>query len=137
MVKAVLEGKWKTANSRADRVATSDPVPEGKDILVINAELLGQLQSSRACTHVLADDLRRLAEIIEEPLANGLSVEHCLGSSEGLGDDDKESLLSIEALKGPLHINGVDIGKELGSPALSGLLSSRVSTEGLEDELGT
>lgn len=54
-VKAVLQAEGQHANCRADRVATSNPVPEGEGILRVDAKLRNQLQVGADSNHVLGD----------------------------------------------------------------------------------
>jgi hypothetical protein len=39
-IKAVLQGKGKDADSRADAIASSNPVPEPKSIIRVDSKLL-------------------------------------------------------------------------------------------------
>ena len=52
-VKAILQAEWQHADSSADRVSASKPVPEGKGIVWGDTKLLDQLQVGGDRHHVL------------------------------------------------------------------------------------
>ena len=116
------------ADRRIHGVATADPAPEAEGVVRIDAELGDLVQSGRDGDEVLRDRLllprlvgrqAAFAQRAEEPLAHDLRVRDRLEGREGLGGDDDEGRLRIEALRRLARIRGVDVRDETALEAFS------------------
>mmetsp|Transcript_94844 Transcript_94844/g.306691 ORF Transcript_94844/g.306691 Transcript_94844/m.306691 type:complete len:388 (-) Transcript_94844:386-1549(-) len=133
-VEAVLQGQRQNANGTPAREAATDPIPEAENVVRVNAEGGSLVQSRRASGDVLGHAIRR-TKLLDQPLLDGLGVEHCLSRREGLRDNQHERGLRVEAFQGTLHVDGVNVCEEAQASALCrhGCLGIRL--QGLEHEL--
>mmetsp|Transcript_92007 Transcript_92007/g.166120 ORF Transcript_92007/g.166120 Transcript_92007/m.166120 type:complete len:201 (-) Transcript_92007:378-980(-) len=132
--KAVLKRQRKHTHGTAHGEATPHPVPEAEDIGRIDAKGLRLVQRSGAC-HDMFRNTGLAPKLLDEPGLDSTSIQHGLGSGEGLGNDDHQRRLCAETLQRALHIDGVHVGKEAEPPALRQAGGGRVRLQRLKDEL--
>ena len=117
-------------------VAAADPVPEAEGVLRVDAELGDLLQVGGDSDEVLADGLGFLLlgtvdgagglELLKQPGAGAAGVGQGLQRGEGLGDDDEQRGLRIEALGLLGQVVRVDVGDVAGRDAGVGVRLERL-----------
>ena len=115
------------ADSGIHGVAAADPVPEAEGVGRVDAELLDLLQVGGDGDEVLLDGVGVLRvgavdgalglELFEQPGAGFTGVGQGLKRGEGLGDDDEQGGLRVEALGLLGQIVRVDVGDVAGGDA--------------------
>ncbi len=115
------------ADGGVDGVAAADPVPEAKGVGRIDAELGDLLQVGGDGDEVLLDGFGVLLigtvdgtlglELLEQPGTSLTGVGQGLQGGEGLGDDDEQRGLRIEALGLLGQVVRVDVGDVAGGDA--------------------
>ena len=108
------------AHGGVDGVAAADPVPEAEDVGGVDTEGLDLLECGGNGDEVLGNGVGVLLigtvdgalslELLEHPGLDLAGVGEGLERGEGLGDDDHERGLGIEALELLCLIVGVDVG---------------------------
>ena len=136
----VAQTKGDQSDGTAHRETSADPIPESKDVGLVDTERGGLVNGGTDGTNVLGDDVlllgdAGLGQTVEHPLLGRAGVQHGLGRGEGLGDDDDEGLLRIEVAGAQLEVDGVDVGQEAEGASLGGGGGRGIGTEGLGDEL--
>ena len=130
------------ADGGVDGVTAADPVPEAERVVRVDAEFGDLLQVGGDGDEVLLDGFGVLLvgavdgalglELFEQPGAGFTGVGQGFQGGEGLGDDDEQGGLRIEALGLLGQIVGVDVGDVAGGDAGVG-----VRLEGLVHHDGT
>ena len=110
VVAADGDHKRKT-DSRGERVAAADPIPEAEHILNVDTEIGDFLRGGRNGDKVLCDSLLG-AELLDEPRLRGLCVGHSLLGRERLRRDDKERLIGLHFTERLGEVGRVDVGNE-------------------------
>ena len=110
------------AHGGVDGVAAANPAPEAEGVLGVDTEVGDELEVGGDGHEVLGDGLglllggvvdgAGLAQGVEQPPAGHLGVGDGLERGEGLGDDDHERGLGVEALDLLGDVVGVDVGDE-------------------------
>ncbi len=109
------------ADGGVDGVAAADPVPEAERVVRVDAELLDLLQVGGDGDEVLLDgfgflglvaggDRAGRGELLEQPGTGLAGVGQGLQGGEGLGDDDEQRGLRVEALGLLGQVVRVDVG---------------------------
>ena len=132
------------ADGGVDGVTAADPVPEAERVVRVDAEFGDLLQVGGDGDEVLLDGLGLLSlvalgdgavggELFEQPGAGFASVGQGLQGGEGLGDDDEQGGLRVEALGLLGQVVRVDVGDVAGGDAsVSVRLQSFVHHDGAQ-----
>ena len=115
------------ADGGVDGVTATDPVPEAEGVVRVDAELGDLLQVGGDGDEVLLDGFGVLLvgtvdgtlglELFEQPGAGLTGVGQGLQRGEGLGDDDEQGGLRVEALGLLGQVVRVDVGDVTGGDA--------------------
>ena len=137
----VAQTEGNQTDGTAHRETSTDPIPESKDVGLVDTERGGLVNGGTDGANVLGDDVLLLGDAglgqpIEHQLLGRAGVEHGLGRGEGLGDDDDEGLLGVEVAGAQLKVDGIDVGQEAEGAANGGGGGGGIGPEGLGDEFG-
>mmetsp|Transcript_20351 Transcript_20351/g.56405 ORF Transcript_20351/g.56405 Transcript_20351/m.56405 type:complete len:247 (-) Transcript_20351:596-1336(-) len=135
-LKPILQGQGQHANCRANRVPAADPVPESKRVVRVNPKFLHELDVGRHSNHVLRHCILIL-KLGDQPLADSACVKHSLRGCEGLGNHNNQCGLSIKAIQGAGHIDGVNVRQEPERPAAAHIGGTLIRSQSSVNKQGS
>ena len=99
------------AYRRRQRVPTTHPVPEPEDVLRFDPELV-DVRLGRAHRGEMRAD-RAVPQLVDNPGASSLGVDHRLRRGERLRRDYEQGLLGLDLTEHIDDVCGIDIGDEM------------------------